>query len=48
MEIESEESYVLGRGIELKVVTIQVFLEVECKIHNRKIENLKLENLDFE
>lgn len=48
VEIEAEESHTgLTRNIDLKMTTIEVFLEVECKVHNRQIENLKLESWDF-
>jgi len=47
VEIELEESHTLSRRIEVEVVDVEVFLEIECKVHNRKIEDLKLESWDF-
>ena len=45
--IELEESHTLSRRIEIEAMTIEVLLEIECKVHNRKIEDLKLESWDF-
>ncbi|MFC1962485.1 hypothetical protein ACFLWB_00555 [Chloroflexota bacterium] len=47
VEIESEESHALDRRFELKKVTLEVLLEVECNIHKRKLIGLKLEKWDF-
>ncbi|MBA7479055.1 hypothetical protein ES707_14486 [subsurface metagenome] len=47
VEIEYEESRDLNRRIELKVVTVEVLLEIESKIHNQEIEDLRLESWDF-
>lgn len=48
VEMELEESHRgLGRRVEVRVATVEVLLEVECKIHNREIKDLKLESWDF-
>ena len=47
VEIELEESHTLNRRIEVEVKAVEVFLEMECKVCNRKIEDLKLEGWDF-
>ena len=47
VEMELEESHTLSRRIEVEVKAVEVFLEMECKVHNRKIEDLKLESWDF-
>lgn len=46
-EMELEESHTLSRCIEVQVMTVEVFLEMECKVHNRKIKDVKLESWDF-
>lgn len=47
VEMELEESHTLSRRIEVEIVVVEVFLEMECKVHNRKIEDLKLESWNF-
>jgi len=47
VEMELEESHTLSRRIEVEVKAVEVFLEMECKVHNRQIEDLKLESWDF-
>jgi hypothetical protein len=47
VEIELEESHTLSRRIETELVVVEVFLEIECKVRNRKIEDLKLESWGF-
>ena len=48
VEIELEESHTgLSRRIEVKVAAVEVYLEIECRVHNREIEDLKLESWEF-
>ncbi len=48
VELECEESHRgLRRGIELKLSTVEVYLEVECKIKDQKAYDLSLESWDF-